>query len=113
ALFQQATGHHCVILNDADAAGLAEARFGAALHASGVTLMLTFGTGIRSALISDGHLVPNLELGHLQLDGHRDIEQHAAARVLERDGVTLNEWADRAARYIRHLEVLFHPDRFV
>lgn len=113
ALFQQATGHHCIVLNDADAAGLAEARFGAARHASGVTLMLTFGTGIGSALISDGHLVPNLELGHLQLDGHRDIEQHAAARVLERDGVTLNEWADRAARYIRHLEILFHPDRFV
>src|SRR5690606_21973149 len=66
-----------------------------------------------SALVHDDVLIPNFELGHLHLDGHSDIEQYSSARVISRDGVSLEEWARRAARYMSHLEVLFHPDRFV
>lgn len=113
ALFAKAIGRPVAVLNDADAAGVAEARFGAAREAAGVTLLLTFGTGIGSALLHDGVLVPNLELGHLHLDGHADIERFASAKAIEREGISQAEWASRAARLLQHLEVLFHPDRFV
>lgn len=112
-LCAEATGITCSVVNDADAAGLAESHYGAARGLAGSTMVLTFGTGIGSALVHDGVLVPNFELGHLHLDGHSDIEQYASARVISRDNVPLTEWARRAARYIAHLEVLFHPDRFV
>lgn len=112
-LFSQATGTPCTVVNDADAAGLAEARHGAIQGVAGTTLVLTFGTGIGSACISEGKLVPNFELGHLELDGHPDIEQHTAAKVITRDGITLHEWARRAERLMTHLELLMHPDRFV
>src|SRR5690606_22257263 len=110
-LCAEATGITCSVVNDADAAGLAESHYGAARGLAGSTMVLTFGTGIGSALVHDGALVPNFELGHLHLDGHSDIEQYASARVISRDKVPLTEWARRAARYIAHLEVLFHPDR--
>ena len=112
-LFSSAVGAPCAVVNDADAAGLAEAHFGAIRGLPGMTLVITFGTGIGSACINDGRLVPNFELGHLELDGHPDIERHCAARVMARDGVTLREWAQRAERYLTHLELLMHPDRFV
>ena len=80
AVFTKATTGDVIVLNDADAAGIAEARFGAAKGVSGVVIMLTFGTGIGSALLVDGKLVPNTELGHLELDGY-DAETRAAASV--------------------------------
>jgi polyphosphate glucokinase len=74
--------------------------------------MLTFGTGIGSGLFVDGTLVPNTELGHLELDG-RDAESHAAASVREREGIGWKRWAPRVERYLRHVEMLFSPDLFV
>ena len=85
------------MLNDADAAGSAEMRFGAGLGESGVTLMLTLGTGIGSALFVDGRLVPNLEFGHIEIDGHH-AEADAAARVREVEHLGWDEWAGRLGR---------------
>ncbi len=100
------------VLNDADAAGLAEARFGAARGVPGVVILLTFGTGIGSALLMNGVLVPNTELGHLELDGH-DAEKRAAASVRDENKMSYKEWAVRVARYMAHVERLFSPDLFV
>jgi len=105
-------GSEVVVLNDADAAGIAEARFGAAKGVGGVVIMLTFGTGIGSALLMNGVLVPNTELGHLELDGH-DAETRAAASVRDEHGMSYKKWAQRVNRYMQHVERLFSPDLFV
>ncbi|HEU5265955.1 MAG TPA: ROK family protein [Jatrophihabitans sp.] len=105
-------GSEVVVLNDADAAGLAEARFGAAKDVPGVVIMLTFGTGIGSALLMNGVLVPNTELGHLELDGH-DAERRAAASVRDETGMSYKQWAVRVNHYMQHVERLFTPDLFV
>lgn len=107
-----ATGHDVTVLNDADAAGLAEVRYGAAKGVNGVVMMLTFGTGIGSGLFVDGHLVPNTELGHLELDGH-EAEKRAAAAVREDHDLSWGEWTKRVQHYLSHLEMLFTPDLFV
>jgi len=111
-LFSDACGLDVAMVNDADAAGLAEVRWGAARDVAGVVLVLTFGTGIGSGLFVDGILVPNTELGHLELDG-RDAESHAAASVREREGIGWADWAPRVQRYLRHVEMLFSPDLIV
>jgi len=111
-LFSDACGLDVAMVNDADAAGLAEVRWGAARGVAGVVLVLTFGTGIGSGLFVDGILVPNTELGHLELDG-RDAETHAAASVRDREGIGWQQWAPRVERYLGHLEMLFSPDLFV
>ncbi|MDT4893263.1 MAG: polyphosphate glucokinase [Pseudonocardiales bacterium] len=105
-------GSEVVVLNDADAAGIAEARFGAARGVQGVVILLTFGTGIGSALLLDGRLVPNTELGHLELDGH-DAEKRAAASVREEHKLSYPKWAKRVNDYMTHVERLFTPDLFV
>ncbi len=105
-------GNEVVVLNDADAAGIAEARWGAAKGVNGVVIMLTFGTGIGSALLMNGTLVPNTELGHLELDGH-DAETRAAASVRDEHGMSYKKWAQRVNRYMQHVERLFTPDLFV
>ena len=99
-------------VNDADAAGFAEVAYGAARGRNGVVLVVTLGTGIGSALIVDGHLVPNTELGHLELDGS-DAEKKAADSARERDDLSWKDWAKRLQRYFAHLEALFSPDLFV
>jgi polyphosphate glucokinase len=101
-----------IVLNDADAAGIAEARFGAARDVPGVVILLTFGTGIGSALLMDGTLVPNTELGHLELDGF-DAEKRAAASVRDETNMSYSRWAKRVDRYMSHVERLFTPDLFV
>jgi polyphosphate glucokinase len=111
-VFTTATGQDVTVLNDADAAGLAEVRFGAARGVSGVVILLTFGTGIGSGLFLDGELVPNTELGHLEVDGH-DAETRAAASVREREALSYPAWAKRVQRYLMHVEALFSPDLFV
>ncbi len=90
-VFTDACGVDVAMVNDADAAGLAEVRWGAARGITGVVLVLTFGTGIGSGLFVDGLLVPNTELGHLELDG-RDAESHAAASAREREEIGWDEW---------------------
>lgn len=111
-VFTEACGVDVAMVNDADAAGLAEMRYGAGRGVDGVVLVLTFGTGIGSGLFVDGILVPNTELGHIELDG-RDAESHAAASVREREGIGWKQWAPRVERYLRHLEMLFSPDLFI
>jgi polyphosphate glucokinase len=101
-----------VVLNDADAAGLAEMRFGAGRDQDGVVLLLTFGTGIGSALFLDGELVPNTELGHLQVDG-ADAEDRAAASVRHDEGLSWPDWAARVSLYLRVLEDLIWPDLII
>jgi polyphosphate glucokinase len=112
AVFSAACGADVTMVNDADAAGLAEVRWGAGRGVDGVVLLLTFGTGIGSGLFVDGALVPNTELGHLELDG-RDAETHAAASVREREGLTWAQWAPRVERYLQHVEMLFSPDLII
>jgi polyphosphate glucokinase len=112
AVFTKATDCDVTVLNDADAAGLAEARYGAAAGVPGVVILLTFGTGIGSALLLDGDLVPNTELGHLEVDG-KDAEKRAAASVKDIEGLSYRQWAKRVQRYLSHVEALFTPDLFV
>jgi len=99
-------------LNDADAAGLAESHFGAARGMDGVVLLVTLGTGIGVAMISDGRLVANSELGHLELDGV-DAETYAAASARKRNGHSWEEWGGHADHYLKHLEGLVWPKLFV
>jgi polyphosphate glucokinase len=111
-VFTEAFGAPVVVLNDADAAGIAEMAFGAGRNQPGTTIMLTFGTGIGSALFHDGRLVPNTELGHLELDGH-DAEVRASDRAREVDNLDWPQWAHRVQKYLRHVEALFQPDLFI
>ncbi|MBK0419669.1 ROK family protein [Leucobacter sp. CSA1] len=113
ALLTAAVGAPCLVVNDADAAGMAETEFGAARGQHGVTMVLTFGTGIGTALIHDGRLVPNFELGHLQLNGQLDYERFASPKNIEREGITIADWAARVAPYLAHLEFVCRPDLFV
>jgi polyphosphate glucokinase len=101
-----------VVLNDADAAGMAEIRYGWPGDQDGVVVLLTFGTGIGSALFLDGKLVPNTEFGHLEVDGH-DAETRAAASVKDENDLSWEEWAHRVSRYIRSLEDLIWPDLII
>lgn len=112
AVLAKEIGEPVLVLNDADAAGLAEMRYGAGRDATGVVVLLTFGTGIGSAVFSGGELVPNTELGHLQLDG-RDAEDFAAASVKDEEGLSWREWAPRVSRYLRMLEDLLWPDLII
>jgi polyphosphate glucokinase len=111
-LFTAATGRAVHVVNDADAAGLAEVRYGAARGRSGLVLVTTLGTGIGSALVNDGVLVPNTELGHLEIDGHV-AESRASNRAREHEDLSWERWAARLTRYYRTLERLFSPDLFV
>ncbi|WP_456843953.1 polyphosphate--glucose phosphotransferase [Cellulomonas sp. P5_C6] len=109
---QDTTGRRVLAVNDADAAGYAEVLYGAAKDVDGVVLVVTLGTGIGSALIVDGHLVPNTELGHLEIDGY-DAESRAAESVRDRDGLDWAQWAERLQRYFTVVENLFWPDLIV
>jgi len=112
ALFEKYTGRNSFVVNDADAAGLAEVRFGAAKDQAGVVIVTTLGTGIGSALVHDGVLVPNSELGHLEVDGH-DAESRAASSVKESEGLSYKQWAHRLTTYYRAVEKVLWPDLFV
>ncbi len=112
AIFTDATGREVHVVNDADAAGLAEATYGAASGRPGLVIVTTLGTGIGSAIIQDGVLVPNSELGHLEIDGH-DAESRAANSAREREDLSWAEWAERLTRYYATVEALFSPDLFV
>jgi polyphosphate glucokinase len=100
------------VVNDADAAGLAEARYGAARDVAGVVVVCTLGTGIGSALLVHGRLVPNTELGHIEVDG-QDAETRAADSVRERKDLSWQDWAKRLQKYFRTLEDLLWPDLIV
>ncbi|MBB6627890.1 ROK family protein [Nocardioides sp. KIGAM211] len=112
ALFTKATGRDVHVVNDADAAGLAEVRYGAARGRRGLVIVTTLGTGIGSALVHDGVLVPNSELGHLEVEGH-NAEKRAANSAREAEDLSWEQWAKRLTTYYRTLEKLFSPDLFV
>lgn len=110
--FGEVVAGPATVLNDADAAGLAEVAFGAGRGVAGVVILLTFGTGIGSALFVDGRLVPNTELGHLEVDGH-DAETRAAASVREEQEMSWKKWAERVDRYLEVVEALFSPELII
>jgi polyphosphate glucokinase len=111
-LLSDRLGRPVTVVNDADAAGLGELHFGAAHNADGLVLMTTLGTGIGSALFYNGVLVPNSELGHLEIDG-RDAEHRAASSVKDEKNLSWQEWAERLQRYYSHVEDLLWPDLIV
>ncbi|MFF3461430.1 polyphosphate--glucose phosphotransferase [Streptomyces sp. NPDC001984] len=105
-------GHEVTVVNDADAAGVAEMSFGAGRGRRGTVILLTFGTGIGSAVFLDGALVPNTELGHLELGGH-DAETRASSKVKEDNEMTWEHWSRRVQKYLAHVEMLFSPELFI
>lgn len=111
-LLEKKLGHDIVLVNDADAAGVAELHYGAAKGQKGLVILTTLGTGIGTALIHDGTLIPNSELGHLELDGF-DAEKRAASSIKDVEGLSYAEWAERLQRYYTHLENLLWPDLIV
>ncbi|MET7382025.1 polyphosphate--glucose phosphotransferase [Streptomyces sp. NPDC005526] len=113
ALFGERLGGLPVtVVNDADAAGVAEMSFGAGRGRRGTVVLLTFGTGIGSAVFADGVLVPNTELGHLELGGH-EAEKRASSKAKEDHDLTWEHWARRVTKYLAHLEMLFSPELFI
>ncbi len=112
SMFEKELGREVHVLNDADAAGIAEVKFGAARGHKGLVIVTTLGTGIGTALMFDGKLVPNAELGHLQIDGV-DYESKAAFSAKERENLSWAEWAKRLQKYFSHLEALLTPDLFI
>ena len=111
-LFSRTTGRSVAVVNDADAAGLAEVRYGAGRDASGVVVMVTLGTGIGSALFVDGVLVPNTELGHLPLH-HGDAEDWAAESVRESEELSWKQYAHRLRKYLELVEKLLWPQLII
>lgn len=112
SLLSERAGQPVAVLNDADAAGLAEVDFGAAKGRDGVVIVTTLGTGIGSALFLDGKLVPNTEFGHLEIDGEI-AEARASSAAKEREKLSFKDWAPRLQRFYSHLDFLFSPDLMV
>jgi polyphosphate glucokinase len=112
ALFEQKTGCPVTVVNDADAAGIAEMTFGAGRGHNGLVMMLTFGTGIGTSLFINGHLIPNTELGHLEMRG-KDAEKRASDKTRQDKDLTWEKWAERVDEYLAYLEFLFSPDLFI
>lgn len=111
-LMQEKTGCSVLLLNDADAAGLAEMEYGAGKGCSGVVIVLTLGTGIGSAIFTDGHLLPNTEFGHMEVRG-KDAEFRAASRIRKEEKLTWKKWAKRVNEFLDRMEILFSPDLFI
>jgi polyphosphate glucokinase len=111
-LFEDTLQRHVHVLNDADAAGVAEMKFGAGRKRKGLVLMTTLGTGIGTALFMNGELVPNAELGHLEIDGF-DYETKAAFSAKERENLTWDQWTERLQKYYGTLERLLSPDLII
>lgn len=112
-LFGSVTGQQVLVVNDADAAGVAEVAFGAARERAGVVVILTLGTGIGSAVFLDGRLLPNTEFGHLQFAGHESVEDWAAASVKDTDDLSWTAWASRLNAFLHHLDKVLSPDLIV
>lgn len=111
--FEDVLGRDIVLVNDADAAGVAEVKYGAAKEYDGVVLLTTLGTGIGTALIMDGVLVPNTEFGHLEIDGH-DAESRASAKYKEDEDLSYKQWVKKSLqRYYDVVESLIWPDLIV
>lgn len=112
-MIQRKTGDPVVVLNDADAAGIAEMSFGAGKAHEGVVIVLTVGTGIGSAIFVNGHMVPNSELGHVKLKKGKEAEKWAADSIRKKKDLSWKKWGKRLNRYLQHIEFLFSPDLFI
>jgi polyphosphate glucokinase len=112
ALFGKATGNPVRVLNDADAAGIAEMTFGAGVGEKGTVLMLTFGTGIGSALFTGGLLVPNTEFGHVEVHG-QDAETRASEHAKDLHDLSWGKWAGRVDEYLKHMEATLSPQLII
>lgn len=112
--FSEAAGREVKVLNDADAAGLAEVRFGAGRAVDGVVITVTLGTGVGAGLFMDGKLVPNLEVGKLYLAGHEDVvEQYMAGRIKKEQGLKWGEYGERMKEFCLHVEHIFSPSLII
>lgn len=111
-LFSRHTGGPVSVVNDADAAGIAEMRFGAGKDRNGVVIMVTLGTGIGSAVFLDGKLLPNTEFGHLQIRG-KDAEKRASEKVREDKNLSWKQWSKLVVEFLGKMERLFSPDLFI
>lgn len=111
-LIEEKTSCPVLLLNDADAAGLAEMQFGAGRDRSGVVIMVTLGTGIGTAIFVDGVLVPNCELGHIEIRGV-DAEERATDRIRKKEDLSWKNWGERVNEYLGRMEALFSPDLFI
>ena len=111
-LFEDRLGRNIMLVNDADAAGVAEIHYGAAKDHPGLVLLTTLGTGIGSAILYRGVLVPNSELGHIEVDGY-DAESRAASSIKDKEGLSFSEWAKRLQRYYERVEAILWPDLIV
>lgn len=112
AFFSAKLGRPCVVMNDADAAGIAEMRYGAGRGVSGVVVLLTLGTGIGSAVFLDGKILPNTEFGHIEIRG-KDAESRAAARVREEKNMGWHEWGEKVGEVVARLAQVINPDLFI
>ena len=113
AYFTQLSGRPTHVVNDADAAGLAEMRFGAGRNASGVVLMITIGTGLGTALFTNGQLLPNSELGHILLDNGVEAERYTSESVRVVQKLKWKDWGERFNQYLLTMEQLLWPDRII
>jgi polyphosphate glucokinase len=112
--FSEATGHEVTVLNDADAAGLAEMRLGAGRGVDGVVITVTLGTGVGGGLFMDGKLVPNLEIGKIFLESHDDVaEQYMAGRIKKEHGLKWFEYGERLNEFCLHIEHVFSPQLII
>lgn len=109
---QHLGGREVSVLNDADAAGLAEAAFGDPKSRQGAVIFLTFGTGIGSAFLTDGELFPNTELGHLEVNG-KEAEHRASSAAKDREELSYKKWAKRVSKVLLEYERLFSPQLFI
>ena len=112
ALFAEHTGCQVTVINDADAAGLAEMNFGAGIGKDGVVIVITIGTGLGTAVFTSGHLVPSTEFGHLEMNCF-DAEEQASDAARQREKLSWKEWAKRFDQYLNQLNKLFWPDLII
>ena len=111
-LFTKITGCDCTMINDADAAGLAEMEFGAGRGQPGTVIMITLGTGIGTAIFYRGKLLPNTEFGHLEMKG-KDAEHRASDAIRQLEDLSWKKYAKRLNKYLAEMEKLFWPDLFI
>jgi polyphosphate glucokinase len=112
SIIQKHTGNPVIVLNDGDAAGIAEMKFGAGKDRDGLVIILTLGTGIGSAFFMDGILIPNTEFGHLKIRG-KDAEDRASDRIRQEKVYSWKKWGKRLSEYLQYMEALFTPDLFI
>ena len=114
SLFAEVSGCPLVVCNDADAAGIAEIHFGAGKGHDGLLLLITVGSGLGSALLMNGELIPNTELGHIYLAGQKKVaEQYAADSARKREDLSWEEWGARFNNYLKQIKILFSPDMVI